>query len=144
MAARGVRVGLGTDGAASNNRLDLLQEMRHAALLAKVASGDATVLDVHQVLRMATLHGAMALGLERRIGSILPGKEADLCAVDLSGIETQPCYDPASQLIYAAGRESVSHVWVRGALRVEAGKVLQISNNSLTGAINLWRNKIES
>jgi 5-methylthioadenosine/S-adenosylhomocysteine deaminase len=118
--------------------------MRHAALLAKVASGDATVLDAHQVLRMATLNGAMALGLERRIGSIQPGKEADLCAVDLSGIETLPCYDPASQLVYAAGRECVSHVWVRGTLRVEAGEVLQISNNSLLGAINLWRNKIES
>jgi 5-methylthioadenosine/S-adenosylhomocysteine deaminase len=144
MAARGVRIGLGTDGAASNNRLDLFQEMRHAALLAKVASGDATVLDAHQVLRMATLNGAMALGLERRIGSIQPGKEADLCAVDLSGIETLPCYDPASQLVYAAGRECVSHVWVRGTLRVEAGEVLQISNNSLLGAINLWRNKIES
>ncbi len=144
MAARGVRIGLGTDGAASNNRLDLFQEMRHAALLAKVASGDATVLDAHQVLRMATLNGAMALGLERRIGSIQPNKEADLCAVDLSGIETLPCYDPASQLVYAAGRECVSHVWVRGTLRVEAGEVLQISNNSLVGAINLWRNKIES
>ena len=144
LAANGVRIGLGTDGAASNNRLDLFQEMRHAALLAKVATGDATVLGAHQVLRMATLNGASALGLDDRIGSIEVGKEADLCAVDYSGLEVSPCYDPASHLIYAASRECVSHVWVGGELRVDGGIVLQISNTKLLDAINLWRNKLKS
>ena len=143
-AARGARIGLGTDGAASNNRLDLFREMRHAALLGKVASGDATVLDAHQVLRMATLNGAAALGLDGRIGSIEAGKEADLCAVDLSGADIVPCYDPASHLIYAAGRECVSHVWVGGEPRVENGALLQLSNNKLLETVNVWQNKLES
>jgi 5-methylthioadenosine/S-adenosylhomocysteine deaminase len=142
-AASGVRIGLGTDGAASNNRLDLFQEMRLAALLAKVASGDATALSAHQVLRMATLNGAAALGLDDRIGSIETGKEADLCAVDLSDPDVSPCYDPASHLVYAAGRECVSHVWVRGELRAENGIVLQISNKKLRDATNIWQNKLK-
>jgi len=141
MAQRGLRVGLGTDGAASNNRLDMFQEMRHAALLAKVSSGDATVLDAHTVLRMATLNGATALGLDHRIGSIEAGKAADLCAVDLDNIELSPCFNPASHLIYAAGREHVSHVWVEGNLRVESGRVLQINNSALLNTVVLWQNK---
>jgi len=141
---RGVRIALGSDGAASNNRLDVLGEMRLAALLAKVASGDATVLGAHESLRMATLNGAAALALDDRIGSIEPGKEADLCAVDLATLDIAPCYDPASHLVYAAGRENVSHVWVGGEPRVEAGVVLQISNKDLVCATNVWRNKLAS
>lgn len=143
LAGLGIRVGLGTDGAASNNRLDLFQEMRHAALLAKVASGDATALGAHRVLRMATLNGAAALGMEQRIGSISVGKEADLCAVDLSAIEVSPCYDPASHLIYTASRECVRHVWVAGRMVVEDRSVLQISNTRLLDAIHLWQNRLK-
>jgi 5-methylthioadenosine/S-adenosylhomocysteine deaminase len=143
LAALGVRIGLGTDGAASNNRLDLFQEMRQTALLGKVATGDATALPVHQVLRMATLDGAAALGLERRIGSIVPGKDADLCAVDLSGLGVSPCYDPASHLIYAASRECVSHVWVAGNPVVESRLVLQINNTKLMDAVQVWKNRLE-
>jgi 5-methylthioadenosine/S-adenosylhomocysteine deaminase len=95
--------------------------MRHAGLLAKVASGDASVLGAHELLRMATLNGAAALGLEDRIGSIEAGKAADLCAIRLDAAETRPCFDPASHLVYAAGREHVSHVWVDGVLQVENG-----------------------
>ena len=141
-AAHGVNVGLGSDGAASNNRLDLFQEMRQAALLAKVSRSDAAVLEAHQVLSMATLGGARALGLENRIGSIVAGKEADLCAVDLSAPELAPCYHPVSHLLYAAGREHVSHVWIGGAPRVMDGKLLQNINVACQDIASHWQNKL--
>ncbi len=138
----GVRLGLGTDGAASNNRLDMFQEMRHAGLLAKVTSGDAAALDAHALLRMATLNGAAALGMEERIGSIQSGKAADLCAIRLDALETNPCFDPASHLVYAAGREHVSHVWVNGVLRVENGVLQGCDTSQLLDTVNLWQNKL--
>jgi 5-methylthioadenosine/S-adenosylhomocysteine deaminase len=101
LVAKGINIGLGTDGAASNNRLDLFQEMRLAALLAKEQSGRADALNAHQVLHMATLAGARALGLEAQIGSITPGKAADLCAVALDDLVLAPCYEPVSHLTYA-------------------------------------------
>ena len=110
----GVIVALGTDGAASNNDLDMLGEMRTAALLAKAVAGDASARPAHRVLRMATLHGAMALGRGAEIGSLEAGKWADVTAVRLDELETQPLYDPVSQLIYAASRHQVSDVWVAG------------------------------
>jgi len=110
----GVNVALGTDGAASNNDLDLLAEMQSAALLAKGVAGDPAVLPAFQALEMATLHGARALGLEAETGSLVPGKWADMIAVDLSRLETRPIYDPVSQIVYAAGREQVTHLWVAG------------------------------
>jgi 5-methylthioadenosine/S-adenosylhomocysteine deaminase len=112
-----VNIGLGTDGAASNNRLDMFAEMRLAALLAKGQSGDATAVSAHQALTMATINGAKALGLGDKIGSIEVGKLADLTAVKLSDINMQPCFDPVSHLVYVAGREQVSHVWVNGDLK---------------------------
>jgi 5-methylthioadenosine/S-adenosylhomocysteine deaminase len=114
LRALGVGVGLGTDGAASNNRLDVMTEMRTAALLAKAVSGDASAIGAAEALEMATLAGARALGLDREIGSLVPGKSADLAAVELSALETLPCFDPASHLVYAAGREHVTHAWVAG------------------------------
>lgn len=140
--AQGVNVGLGSDGAASNNRLDMFQEMRMAALLAKVASHDAAVLDVHRVLHMATLASARALGLEARIGSILPGKAADLCAVRLDDWSTSPCFHPASHLVYAAGREHVSHVWVGGKARVENHALLFSGNSELLDIVSVWQNRL--
>jgi 5-methylthioadenosine/S-adenosylhomocysteine deaminase len=140
----GVNVALGTDGAASNNRLDLLTEMRTAALLAKAVAGDAEALPAHAALRAATLGGALALGLGERIGSIRPGKAADLVAVDLSAPELQPCFDPVSQLVYAAGREHVSDVWVAGVPRVRHG---QLQHNVVSGLENpwkLWQNALRS
>lgn len=142
MLASGLRVGLGTDGAASNNRLDLFHEMRHAALLAKVASGDATAAGAHRVLRMATLDGAEALGLDDRIGSLTSGKQADLCAVKLDDWALQPCYDPVSHLIYVAGREHVSHVWIDGKLRICNGNPLDSDHSGLWGIACLWHNEI--
>lgn len=132
LLAKGVGVGLGTDGAASNNRLDVLQEMRHAALLAKLGSGDAACLPAHQVLRLATLEGARALGLDDEIGSLQPGKAADLCALRLSDWELQPCFDPVSHLVYVAGREQVSHVWVAGMLRIRDSRPVDFDTAYLT------------
>lgn len=142
LSKRGVRIGLGTDGAASNNRLDLFQEMRHAGLLAKVTTGDAAVLNAHELLRMATLNGAAALGMDERIGSIVPGKAADLCAIRLDALETLPCFDPASHLVYAAGREHVSHVWVNGVMQVENGLLQGCDTSRLLDTVNLWQNKL--
>jgi 5-methylthioadenosine/S-adenosylhomocysteine deaminase len=138
----GVRVALGSDGAASNNRLDILQEMRQAALLSKVATGDASSLPAHQSLRMATLDGAAALGLGERIGSIEAGKLADLIAIDLGDWIAAPCFDPASHIVYVAGREQVSHVWVGGQPRMLDKALLQFSNTELRRISNLWHNKL--
>ncbi|MFU2489178.1 TRZ/ATZ family hydrolase [Thauera sp. WH-1] len=139
----GIRVGLGTDGAASNNRLDLLQEMRHAALLAKVASHDATAVPAHTALHMATLGGAQALGLGARIGSIEPGKAADLCAVNLGSLHCRPRFDPVSHLVYVAGREDVSHVWVNGETRVDKGvPLLHIRDSELLRLASVWQTKL--
>ena len=140
----GVNVALGTDGAASNNRLDLFQEMRTAALLAKAVSGDAEALPAHAALRMATLAGARALGLDERIGSIAAGKQADLVAVDLSAPELMPCFDPVSHLVYAAGREHVSHVWVGGRLLLEERNLRNDVFSALDTRMELWQNALES
>ncbi len=142
LSAEGVNVGLGTDGAASNNRLDLFQEMRLAALLAKQQGGRADAIDAHQVLHMATLGGARALGLEASIGSITPGKFADLCAVNLNDIALAPCYDPVSHLTYSVGREHVSDVWVAGCRRVEDGQLIENNETALMKVALLWQNKI--
>jgi 5-methylthioadenosine/S-adenosylhomocysteine deaminase len=144
MLAGGINVGLGTDGAASNNRLDLLNECRTAALLAKGTSGDASTLPAHQALSMATLAGAKALGLDQRIGSLVPGKCADIVAVDLSGVDVAPCYDPVSDIVYAAGREHVSHVWVNGRLRVEDGTLIGLDSRELQLKAAQWRDRIRA
>ena len=142
MLQHGINVGIGTDGAASNNRLDSLQEMRTAALLAKAVGNDAEAMPAHAALAAATLHGARALGLEASIGSLAPGKYADLCAIDMDQPELLPCYDPVSQLVYSAGREHVSHVWVAGELRVKEGQLLRFENLNLNRRILLWHNKL--
>jgi 5-methylthioadenosine/S-adenosylhomocysteine deaminase len=142
MLGRGINIGIGTDGAASNNRLDLFQEMRAAALLAKAVGDDVQAMPAHQALAAATLHGARALGLERSIGSLLPGKSADLCAVAFDEPELAPCYDPVSHLVYSAGREHVSHVWVAGKPRVREKKLLGFDNRSLNNRVLLWQNKL--
>jgi 5-methylthioadenosine/S-adenosylhomocysteine deaminase len=142
LQAHGVGVGLGSDGAASNNRLDLFHEMRHAALLAKAASEDATGLPAMTVLRMATLEGASALGLDAEIGSLLPGKSADLCAVRLDEWILQPCFDPASHLVYVAGREQVTHTWVAGRLRIRDGKPVDFDTRHLIELAKMWHTEI--
>ena len=137
----GVNICLGTDGAASNNRLDLLCEMRTAALIAKAVARNPEAMPAHAVLRAATLGGARALGLHARIGTIEPGKRADLVAVEMRAPELAPCYDPVSHLVYAAGREHVTHVWVDGALRLRHGE-LQNNAASLDTPWRIWQNAL--
>jgi 5-methylthioadenosine/S-adenosylhomocysteine deaminase len=144
MLRQGINVGLGTDGAASNNRLDILGEMRLAALLAKGASGDATAAAAHAVLQMATLNSARALALDDRIGSLAPGKRADMTAIDLSALETSPAYDPLSHLVYAAGREHVSHVWVEGQMLVANGTLTRIDTGEILARAAAWKEKIRT
>ncbi len=144
MLAQGLSIGLGTDGAASNNRLDLFQEMRHAALLAKVAGLDSALLPAHQALRMATLEGARALGLVHEIGSLKIGKAADLIAVEMDDWINQPCFDPASHLVYVTGRESVSHVWVNGKSRIDNKKPIDCPHDMLLKISQMWQNTLSS
>ena len=139
----GVNVALGTDGAGSNNRLDLFQEMRSAALLAKAVAGDAGAVPALQALHAATLAGARALGIGEVTGSIVPGKSADLVAVEMRAPELAPCYDPLSQLVYAAGREHVTHVWVAGELRVDDGFVTNPALRSLDTRFQIWQNSLQ-
>lgn len=138
----GVNVALGTDGAASNNRLDILAEMRLAALLAKGAGGDPTLLPAHAALEMATIRAARALGMEDRIGSLAPGKCADMTAVHLEAPELLPCYDPLSHLVYAAGREHVTHVWVDGERVVDGGQLTRLDPRELAAKAAYWKEKI--
>jgi 5-methylthioadenosine/S-adenosylhomocysteine deaminase len=142
MRARGVRVGIGTDGAASNNRLDMMTEMRTAALLAKVQSGDASAVGAFEALEMATLEGARALGLDGEIGSIEPGKRADLAAVELSSLDTLPSYHPMSDLVYSAGREHVTHVWVDGEPRLEENRLVGLDTADLRDRARWWQEKL--
>ena len=142
MRARGIRIGVGTDGAASNNRLDVMTEMRSAALLAKAASGDASVVSAAEALEMATLAGARALGLDAHIGSIEAGKSADLAAVELSSVETLPCFDPVSHLVYAAGREHVTHVWVEGQARLVERRLAGIDEQDLHDKARWWAKRL--
>ncbi|MDE2428408.1 MAG: TRZ/ATZ family hydrolase [Burkholderiales bacterium] len=142
MQKAGVNVGLGTDGAASNNKLDLLGDLRMAALLAKAQSGNPTALNAFAALEMATLSGAKALGMDQKIGSLKAGKQADLIAIDLSAIETQPLFDPISQIIYAAGREQISHVWVNGKCLMEDRQLQTLNQNALQEKAKWWQDRI--
>ena len=142
MLASGLFVGLGTDGAASNNRLDVLREVRQTALLAKVASGDAAVAPAHRVLRMATLDGAIALGLDDAIGSLVPGKMADLCSVRVDDWFGQPCYDAASHLVHVAARDQICHVWVGGRLRICNGQPIGMADDGLIDLAKSWHNRL--
>jgi len=139
----GVNVALGTDGAASNNDLDMLGEMQSAALLAKGVSGDACTLPAELALRMATLHGARALGIDDQTGSLAVGKFADIVAVDLSQPESQPVFNPVSQLVYTAGREQVRHVWIHGRQLLNDRALTTIDLAQVLHRTAAWREKIK-
>ncbi|HET7040221.1 MAG TPA: TRZ/ATZ family hydrolase [Gemmatimonadales bacterium] len=142
LLAAGANVGVGTDGAASNNRLDVLAETRLAALLAKAACEDASAVPAHEALRMATIRPARALGLEGEIGSLVPGKSADLTAIEITGPELEPCYDPASHVVYAAGREHVTHVWVAGRPLLTERRLETIDLDQLREIAERWQERI--
>lgn len=138
-----ITVALGTDGAASNNDLDLFGEMRSAALLAKSRLEDASALDAYTVLKMATLNGAQSLGISDMTGSIELGKAADLIAVNLNTIESQPVYDPISTLVYATSRNQVEHVWVAGRQLLHNRKLTTVDETSIHKNSVEWRDKIQ-
>lgn len=135
---QGINVGLGTDGAASNNRLDLFEEMRLAALIAKAESGQADTLPAYQALEMATLNGAKALGLDKITGSLAVGKAADIVAVDFSALNLSPCFDPISHLVYSAGREHVTHVWVNGKMLLSNRQLVTLDQVELKHRAAFW------
>ena len=138
----GINVALGTDGAASNNDLDMLGEMKTAALLAKAVHGDASALPARSVLRMATLNGARALGLADETGSLEVGKWADITAVDLETLETSPLYNPVSQLVYAASREQVTDVWVAGQHVLKDRELTHLESRKLIHRALDWQQRI--
>jgi len=137
-----INIALGTDGAASNNDLDMLGEMKTAALLAKGASNDASALPAFQALKMTTLNGANALGLGAQTGSLKPGKSADITAIDLNRVETQPVYDPVSQIVYAAGREQVTDVWIAGKRLLNSGKLTTLNQERILARTKHWQDQI--
>jgi 5-methylthioadenosine/S-adenosylhomocysteine deaminase len=140
----GVNVALGTDGVASNNDLDMLGEMRTAALLAKGVAGDATAVSAAQALEMATLNGARALGLGDRIGSLEPGKQADIIAIDLGHLEFQPAHDPHAQIVYAATREAVTDVFVAGRPLLRKRELLTLDQEEITAMARAWHGRAQA
>ena len=142
LQAAGVNVAIGTDGAASNNDLDMFGELRTAALLAKAVAGVATALDAAAALRAATLGCARAMGLEAQVGSIEPGKQADLACIDLDPLETQPLFHVLSQLAYATGRHQVTDVWIAGKRKLRDRVLVDMDAEALVANARQWRARI--
>jgi 5-methylthioadenosine/S-adenosylhomocysteine deaminase len=140
----GANVCIGTDGAASNNDLDLFGELRTASMLAKAVAGDARAMPAAKALEMATLAGAKALGWDDQIGSLLPGKAADFIAVDMSALNTQPVYNVISHLVYALNSRQVDHVWVAGQPLLVEGQLQTLVEDELRAKASEWRHKITS
>jgi 5-methylthioadenosine/S-adenosylhomocysteine deaminase len=140
----GVNLGLGTDGCASNNDLDMFGEMRTAALLAKGVAGDAAAMDAPSTLRMATLGAARAMGLDAQIGSVEVGKQADLILVDFDAIEAVPNYEPISQLVYASGRNQVTDVWIAGRRQLADRQLVGIDETAVKANARRWQQRIGS
>lgn len=143
MLQNGVNVGLGTDGAASNNKLDMFAEMRLAALIAKGFSGSPTDLTAYETLKMATVNGAKALHMDDKIGSLKKGMRADMIAVDLSDITTQPVFNPISHIVYAADRSQVDFVWVNGEMLLKNKQFTRIDLAEIKAKARFWQNRIQ-
>jgi 5-methylthioadenosine/S-adenosylhomocysteine deaminase len=139
---RGVNVALGTDGAASNNRMDLWAEMQTAALLAKHVAADPTAVPAPVALRMATINGARALNLGDEIGSLVAGKAADVICVNLGSLEQQPVLDPLSQLVYSASRHDVTDVWIAGEHLVATGELVRLDLDSIAATAQGWGRRL--
>jgi 5-methylthioadenosine/S-adenosylhomocysteine deaminase len=138
----GVNVALGTDGAASNNALDMMGEIQTAALLGKGVAGSPSALPAYSALRMATLNGARALGIDEETGSLEPGKSADMVALDLRDPDTQPVYHPVSQIVYAAGRDQVRQVWVAGRRLVRDGVPTTLEPTAILEEAQVWGKRL--
>ena len=140
----GINVALGTDGAASNNDLDMFGEMRTAALLAKAVAKDASAIPAMTALKMATINGAKALGIEHETGSLKIGKAADVIAVDLDQLETLPLFEPISQVVYAAGRHQVTDVWVAGKQLLRQRSLTTINIDDLKTKTTIWQKRFNT
>ena len=138
----GVNLAIGTDGCASNNDLDMVGETRTAALLAKAVAQDAAGFDAFTALRAATLGGAKAIGFDHLVGSLEPGKQADMACIDLGDLETQPLHHVVSQLVYAAGRHQVSDVWIAGAPKLRARELVDLDPAALVANARQWRTRM--
>ena len=143
MRQAGINIALGTDGAASNNDLDMLGEMRTAALLAKAVAGDASVINATKVLEMATINGAQALGIGDICGSLVKGKAADMVAINLDTLESQPLYNPISQIVYAVGRHLVSDVWVAGEHLLKDRVLTRMDEEQILDQTKTWQQKLK-
>ncbi|ROS05139.1 5-methylthioadenosine/S-adenosylhomocysteine deaminase [Sinobacterium caligoides] len=141
---QGINIAIGTDGAASNNDLDLLGELRTGALLAKAVAGDASAVKAHQALEMATINGARALGLEQQLGSLSIGKFADIVALDMTTLTAQPVYNPLSQLIYGNNTLAISDVWVAGQQLLDERQLTTLDTGHIHQRTTQWRNKIRN
>ena len=144
LRSAGVNVALGTDSTASNNDLDMLEEMRTAALLAKAVSGNAESVTAAEALEMATLNGARALGLDGEIGSLVPGKSADFVALDLSAAHTQPVHDPAAQVAYSCKSSQDTDMWVRGKALMSGGSLQRDDEERVLARAREWGARIRS
>jgi 5-methylthioadenosine/S-adenosylhomocysteine deaminase len=142
LQSAGVNVVLGTDGPASNNDLNMLGEMRTAALLGKGVTGDSTALPAHTVLEMSTIKGARALNIDNFTGSLTRGKEADIVAINLDRIESQPLYHPVSQIVYACNQEQVTDVWIAGKQLLKDRQLTTIDEEAVMLKAQLWQEKI--
>lgn len=142
MQQEGINVALGTDGCASNNDLDMLGEMRTAALLAKAVGKKATALNAHEALASATINGARAMGIEGQVGSLENGKLADIAAFSLDELENYPLYHPVSQLVYTATRHQATHVWVNGRLLMDDRRLTTLDDAYLISNACQWQKKI--
>ena len=141
----GVNIAIGTDSVASNDKLDLLGETRLAAMLGKAVSGEPTSMKVEDLLYAATMGGAKAIGWDDRIGSLEAGKDADIIAIDLAGVNTVPVFDAHTQLLYSAGREEITHVWVDGELVVKKQQCVELRHLTNIKAHELaqkWQNRV--
>ena len=137
-----INIAIGTDSSASNNRLDMFSEMRSIALNNKALTMKSEFLKPAEVLRMATINGAKALGIDDITGSIVKNKYADIIAINLDRIDTQPCYDPLASLIYCADRTSVEYVWINGETKVKEKVLVNIDENEILQKVKSWKNKI--
>ena len=140
----GIRVALGTDGAASNNDLNIQGEMKTAAMLAKAVAADAAALPAISALKMATIEGAKALGIDHITGSLEVGKSADIQAVRLDNLAQTPMYDPASQLVYTDSSRHTEYTWVAGKALLAKGKLTTLDEEQLKTAARKWQDNIAS
>jgi len=142
--AANIAIGLGTDGAASNNDLDMFEAMRTASFLAKVATSDPTTVSAKTALQMATLGGARALGMEKQIGSLEAGKHADIVIVGMSAARQTPMYDPISHLVYVTRGDDVQTTIVNGQVLMRNRKVLTLDRAAVLRESRTWADKVRA